>query len=136
MTATGVVRAACEDGSVELEIASSPPCRGCEGACLWRRLPQSVRARLDAAGPFGVGDTVLVCLPHRHVLAGAALLHGLPWAALLGGALAGYAASGSDLGSLVGALAAIAVAWALAGRLRGRLERWLLDRLLIVPAGR
>lgn len=133
MTARAVVREALADGAVEVEIAAARPCRGCEGACLWRRLPQAARATLPADGTFAAGDEVLVCLPERHVLAGAAVLHGLPWAALVGGALAGYAVSGTDLGSLIGALGGVAVSLSAAARLRGRLERWLLGQVLIAP---
>lgn len=134
MTARAIVRSAPSDGAVELELAATPPCRGCEGACLWRRLPQSTRARLPADERFAAGETVLICLPHRDVLAGAAVLHGLPWAALLAGALLGYSTTGTDAGSLIGALAGVALAMAAAVRLRGPLERWLLGRLVIARA--
>jgi positive regulator of sigma E activity len=133
MTARAVVTASHTDGSVELEIATPSRCAGCAGMCAWRRLPESVRLRLPAAGGARVGADVLVALPERYVLISALLLHGLPWAALLlGSALGAYAIPG-DGGAIAGAVLAAAAALLLTPALRRRVERTTLERLRLQP---
>jgi positive regulator of sigma E activity len=133
LTVDGVVRGASLDGRVEIEFARPHGCRGCEGACLWRKLPASARATLLAARPFTVGDRVTVSLPHREFVLSGLLLHGLPWAALLAGALVGFAVTGSDLGSLLGAAAGVASSIAASPVLRRRIERTTLAAVTVAP---
>jgi sigma-E factor negative regulatory protein RseC len=129
MTARAIVRVFEPGGCVELELLDEPRCRGCEGVCLWRRLPGSRRMRLSASREWCAGDPVLVALPARYVLLGAMLLYGFPWAALLAGALAGAALSGTDLGVLIGAVLGVTAALAAAPRLRRRLESMTAERI-------
>lgn len=133
MTARAVVTALHADGSVDLEIAKPPRCAGCAGMCTWRRGPKSVHLRLPAGDPAGVGAEVLVALPERYVLLGALLLHGLPWAALLVGALLGAYAVPGDAGAVAGAVLAAAAAVVLTPALRRRVERATLERLSLRP---
>jgi positive regulator of sigma E activity len=134
MTARAVVRRTQSAGCIEVEFSDLPRCRGCEGACMWRRLPVATRLRVATELPVRIGDSVLVALPERYVLVGAILLHGLPWAALLAGAVAGFVATGTDTGSVLGALGAVALALLAARRLRGRIERMTM-RCLSVRRG-
>jgi positive regulator of sigma E activity len=76
---------------------------------------------------------VLVTLPERYVLLSALLLHGLPWAALLGGAALGAYAIPGDKGAIAGAVVAAAAAVLLTPALRRRLERATLERLRLQP---
>jgi positive regulator of sigma E activity len=133
MTARAVVTAFHADGSVDLEIATPARCAGCAGMCAWRRLPESVRLRVPAAGGARVGADVLVALPERYVLLGALLLHGLPWAALLAGAALGAYAVPGDVGAVAGAVLAAAVAGVSTPALRRRVERATLERLSLRP---
>ena len=107
----------------------SPRCEGCEGLCVWRRLPRAERLTFASRLPVAVGERVVVALPDRYLLLGSLLVHGLPLASLLGGALAGVATLGSDLGAAVGALAGVAGAILAAPVLRSRLERGTLRRV-------
>jgi positive regulator of sigma E activity len=129
MTASGVVCRAVSDGRVEVEFVAPRGCRGCEGVCLWRRLPAINRAELNTHLPLRAGDSVAVRLPHQYVLLGALFVHGLPLAAILCGALAGVAATGSDFGCFVGAVLGVALAALAAPRLRRRVERATLRAL-------
>jgi positive regulator of sigma E activity len=128
-TAAGTVTNVARDGSIEVEFAS-PACRGCEGACLWRRLPGTQRMTF-ARSPCALtaGESVVVALPDRHLLLGVLAMYGAPLAALLGGAVAGVAVAGSDAGALIGALLGIALAGLVVRSLRGTLERSLLHRV-------
>jgi len=134
MTARGVV-ARSASGRVEVELAQAPACRGCEGLCLWRRLPASQRIELATLVPFAVGDAVVVALPPRYVLLGTLFVHGLPLGMLLGGALAGIAVGGSDWSVLVGALAGVCAALSVAKPLRRRLEALTLAAIAVAPEG-
>jgi positive regulator of sigma E activity len=131
MTATGTVTSVAASGRVEVEFAAPVGCRGCEGVCLWRRSPAIQRAIFDTPLPFAVGEPVVVTLPERYILLGALLVHGLPLAAILVGALAGVALTGSDFGALAGAVLAVAMALLAAPRLRRRLERTTLQQVVL-----
>jgi positive regulator of sigma E activity len=82
-----------------------------------------------------VGDRVVVALPDRYLLLASLLVHGLPLAGLLVGALIGVAAFGSDV--VVAACAATGAATAVlaAPALRSRLERGTLSRVQLRTAG-
>jgi positive regulator of sigma E activity len=132
MTARAVVRHAdAKRGRVELEFVDLPACRGCEGACMWRRLPATTRMRFATDLPLHVGDPVLVSLPERYLLIGAIVLHGLPMAALLLGALAGFMVTGSDLGSVGGAVGGVALAVIATPRLRRHVERAMMQHFIL-----
>jgi positive regulator of sigma E activity len=133
MTASGVVSRRA-NGRVEVEFATPAACRGCEGLCLWRRLPRVARAELATALPLRVGDPVVVALPQRFLLIGTLFVHGLPLVALLGGALLGVAATGSDLGCLAGAAAGLGFAAAATPRMRRRLEQVTLGAISVAPS--
>jgi len=136
MTADATVTRIGRDGRVEVEFGPPAGCSGCEGACLWRRLPSAQRLSFDTPLPLAVGETVVVALPDRYLLLGAMLVHGLPLAALLVGALVGVAVAGSDLGGVAGALGGVAAALLIAPRLRAKLERNTLRRVELRPRGR
>jgi positive regulator of sigma E activity len=131
MTAAGVVTRVAADGSVEVELAAPAGCRGCEGVCMWRRLPSTQRAVFATPLRLAAGDLVVVALPERYVLLASLLVHGLPLAALLAGALAGFAATGADAGALVGGAAGIALGLLATPRLRRRLEGGTLRQLTV-----
>jgi sigma-E factor negative regulatory protein RseC len=88
---------------------------------------------LPTSGTLAVGAAVTVTLPDRYVLAGAALLYGLPLCALLAGGAVAAAMFGSDLAAACGGLAALLGTLLLAGPLRRRLERATLRRLAVTP---
>lgn len=136
MTADATVTRVGTDGRVEVEFGPPARCRGCEGACLWRRFPAAQRLTFDTRLALAVGEPVVVALPDRYLLLGAMLVHGLPLAALLAGALAGVAVIGSDLGGAFGAVAGIAAALLIAPRLRAKLERNTLRRVELRPGTR
>lgn len=71
----------------------------------------------------------MVTLPERYVLAGAALLYGLPLIALLAGGTMAAAVFGSDLAAACGAVLGLVGALLAASPLRRRLERATLRRL-------
>ena len=129
LTARGVVRRARADGTVELELTPSPGCRGCRGACLWRRLSDAPTLALRPGRPFAAGTPVALSLPERFVLRTALLMHGVPWVGLLAGAALGATATGSDIGALVGAISGVAVALGATPRLRRRFERAAAEQL-------
>lgn len=60
-------------------------------------------------------------------------MHGSPLAGLLGGALCGFAAFGSDLGAAAGAAGGAVLAVLAAPALRSRLERGTLRRVQLRP---
>ncbi|HEX6997082.1 MAG TPA: SoxR reducing system RseC family protein [Gammaproteobacteria bacterium] len=132
LTAPGVVAAAA-DGVVEIELDERARCQGCRGACLWGR-PDASRARLRTELELGVGDRVRVSMPHRYLLLAALLLHGLPLAGLLGGAVAGLAATGGDGGAVAGAVAGVALVVAGARRAARRVEALALRHLVLERA--
>jgi positive regulator of sigma E activity len=129
MTADATVTRVSADGRVEVEFDAPPRCRGCEGACVWRRMPAAQRLSFDTRLALSVGEPVVVALPDRYLLLGALLVHGLPLGALLAGAVAGAAIGGSDGAAVLGSVAGVAVALLAAPRLRARLERDTLRRV-------
>jgi positive regulator of sigma E activity len=116
---------------VELELAEAKGCKGCEGLCLWRRLPEAVRERFRSDGNLEVGQEVRVSLPAHCLLRGTLLLHGLPLAALLLGGVAGQWLLRSDWGALLGALAGVLAVLAAGPRLRRRVEQTTLDAIRV-----
>jgi sigma-E factor negative regulatory protein RseC len=100
---------------------------------MWRLDRRGEKLVVPAVGELKPGDRVLVALPERYVLRGALLLHGVPLAALLFGALAGSALGGSDVAAVVGAVLGVAVALAATPRLRARLERAVTRSLDVRP---
>lgn len=134
LTARGVVRRARADGTVELELIPSPGCRGCHGACLWRRLSDEPALALRTRRPFAPGTRVSVSLPERFVLRTALLMHGVPWLGLLTGAALGATATGSDLGTVAGAATGVVAALALTPGLRRRFEHAAWDQLELEAA--
>jgi positive regulator of sigma E activity len=122
-------------GAVEVEFDARARCRGCDGACVWLRLPVAQRMSFDCSEPLAVGENVIVTLPDRYLLLASLVAHGLPLAALLAGAMAGFASTGGDAGAVLGALAGIAVALIAAPKLRTKLERSLLRRVELRAAG-
>ncbi len=84
-------------------------------------------------GPLAVGQRVVVALPDRYLLLVSLLVYGLPLAGLLGGALLGLAAAGTDLGAAAGAAAGAASVLLTAPALRSRFERATLRHLQLVP---
>jgi positive regulator of sigma E activity len=132
-TAAATVTNVARDGSVEVELAA-PACRGCEGACLWRRLPRAQRMTFPhAPGAMACGESVVIALPDSYLLLGVSTLYGIPLAALLCGAVAGVVAAGSDAGAVVGALVGVAIAGLVVRAARAKLERSLLHRLELAP---
>jgi sigma-E factor negative regulatory protein RseC len=112
---------------IEVELAA-PRCEGCSGLCAWR-MPRAERLTFATRQPLTVGDSVVVAVPDRYLLFASALVYGLPLIGLLGGALAGLAAQGSDLAAAVGAAAGIASAVLAAPALRSRVARGTLSRM-------
>ena len=101
--------------------------------CTWRRLPESAQIELRTAGAWNVGAEVQVALPERFVLLSALVLHGLPWGALLMGAVLGAYAVPGDAGAIAGAVLAAAAGVLLTPALRRRVERATLERLSLLP---
>jgi len=118
---------------MDLEIADFQRCSGCEGVCMWRRLPSLGRARFAGHASMPVGTSVLVSLPQRYVLLSALLLHGLPWAALLAGGLLGVVVTGTDMGCLLGAVIGIGMSVLITPGLRHRLERATMRQFMVQP---
>lgn len=83
---------------------------------------------------FAVGERVIVAVPERYLLLVSLLVYGAPLAGLLGGALVGLAALGSDLGAAAGAVAGAASVLLAAPALRSRFERATLRRIQLRPA--
>ena len=97
-------------------------------------MPSSQLLTLAATGAIPVGATVVVTLPERYVLAGAALVYGLPLGALLAGSAIAAAIFGSDWAAAAGGAAALALALSVASPVRRRLERATLQRLACTPS--
>lgn len=136
MTVRAVVRDTGADGGVQIEIDESQLCSGCAGTCMWRWFPDTTRgtrAALAANPSVRPGMSVLVSLPRHCVVLSAVALHGLPWAALLAGALAGVGVTGTDLGCFVGAVSGVALAAMLTPGLRRRIERATLRQVTLTP---
>jgi positive regulator of sigma E activity len=130
-TVIGVDRA----GFVELEVGRAQGCKGCNGLCLWRGLPERRRERYrsdcGADCAFEAGEAVSLHLPARALLRASLLLHGLPLAALLGGGAAGQWLLGSDAGCLLGALSGVVLMLAAAPRLARAAERAALKEIRV-----
>ena len=118
---------------IEVEL-TTPRCEGCEGLCVWRRLPRAERVTFANRQTVGVGERVVVALPDRYLLLASLLVHGLPLLGLLGGALCGAATLGSDLAAAAGAAGGAALAVLAAPALRARFERGTLTRVQLRPA--
>ncbi len=134
MTVRAVVRNTDADGRVQVELDESQACPGCAGTCMWRWFPDTTRgARAALASNVSVsaGTPVLVSLPRHCVLSSAVTLHGLPWAGLLAGALAGAGMTGTDLGCFAGAVSGVALAALLTPGLRRRIERATLRQVTL-----
>ena len=119
MTARARVRRVESGRWIDLAILPAPRCSGCEGACMWGWSPPS-SLRLRDSGRHRAGDLVSVSLRNRHVFRGALLMHGMPWAGLLAGTVAGVAMLGGDLGALFGAIAGLSLGLLAGKRLQGR----------------
>jgi positive regulator of sigma E activity len=129
-SAIGVVRK-CEGDRVAVEVEAPQRCKGCDGACLWYRLPLEQRLTVTVGVGFPVGTKVAVTLPQRYLLLGAAAVYGVPLVALLAGGAAAaavfesdWAAAAGSAGALVGSLVAIS-------SLKRRLEQATLRRLAV-----
>ena len=133
MTTRARVRAVHPGALVDVEFLPQARCRGCEGSCAWFRAPKLGELRLRTTVPLTVGETVLVSLPVRYIFRGAVLLHGLPWAMLVLGGLAGALAGNSDLSCLVGAVIGFGGTLVVTPAWHRRLEMTTLDQLRVVP---
>jgi positive regulator of sigma E activity len=133
MTAEAVVRGVDADGTVHVELTQSQACRGCEAVCLWRRLPADAAIRQPVGSGLGPGMQVTISLPAGQILSSALLLHGLPLAGLLGGAVAGFASTGSDLGCLLGGVVGTLLALVAGAGPKRRVEQAALERVAIRP---
>jgi len=118
-------------GQIDVELVPPPRCRGCDGACLWYRVPAPLQSTFAHATGLAVGTVVTVTLPDRFLLLAALLLYGVPLAMLLLGAVVGAAALGSDLGAAAGAAFAVLGALLAAPLLRGRIERAAVEQLQV-----
>jgi len=114
---------AVSPGCIEVELDAWAGCPGCAGACGWYGESISRRVIVATRNALPVGTSVTVGVANGGLLRGAAIVYGLPAAAVLGGALIGFAASGSDVGTAAGLGAGLAIALAAAQGLRARLER-------------
>jgi sigma-E factor negative regulatory protein RseC len=132
-TANGIVTAVAT-GRVEVELEPPPRCGGCDGACRWYGAGGSRRLTVATQRAFAIGTPVTLGVADRELLRGAAIVYGVPLAGLLGGALLGFAAWGSDLGTAAGAGAALAATLVAAWGLRARLERHARRALTVLPA--
>ena len=94
-------------------------------------MPPSQQLTLDASSAIPVGATVAVTLPDRYLLLGAALVYGVPLAALLAGAAGAAALFAADLAVAAGAASALALALVGASALRRPLERATLRHLAV-----
>src|SRR5690606_35870581 len=136
LAADAIVRSVDADGYVELEFDPASRCAGCAGMCTWTRSDATPkRIRLHANVVVSPGTRVRVTLPADRVLRSALLLHGGPLAALLAGAAAGAALTGSDVGTLGGALLGLAGAVLGTRELRRRAEEATLARAELEPRG-
>lgn len=123
-------------GRVEVELEAPAGCRGCEGFCAWRRLPATRRATFCSQPAFAEGDRVVVSLRGSALLTCALIAYGVPLVTLLGGALAGWTITATDVGGIGGAVAALAAVPWFAGGVRRRAEQHLLQQLTLTPGPR
>lgn len=129
-SAIGVVRQ-CEGDRVAVEVEAPPRCKGCDGACLWYRLPGEQRLTVAVAGEFPLGARVAVTLPQRYLLLGAAVVYGVPLVALLAGGAIAASVFESDWAAAAGAAGALAGAFVAVSSLKRRLEQATLRRLAV-----
>jgi len=129
-SAVGVVRGR-EADRIAVDMEAPTRCQGCDGACLWYRLPLEQRLTLAAGAEFAVGTRVVVTLPQRYLLVAAAVVYGVPLAALLVGGVIAAALFKSDWAAAAGAAAALAGAFVAVSSLKQRLERATLRRLAV-----
>ena len=80
--------------------------------------PSSLRVR--GSGRHRTGELVSVSLRYRQVFHATLLVHGLPWAGLLAGTVAGVMSLGGDPGALLGAVAGLGLGLLAGRRLQGR----------------
>lgn len=132
-SAFGVVRAR-EGDRIAVEVEAPPRCKGCDGACLWYRLPRPQQLTLVAGAECDVGTRVAVTLPPRYLLLGAAILYGVPLGALLAGGAIAAEVFESDWAAAAGAALALTGAFAAVSSWRGRLEQATLRRLAVRAA--
>lgn len=119
------------DRTVQLEILEPPRCPGCERWCLWRLAP-TAPLRVESSLVLEPDELVTISIDRRHLLRGALMLHGLPWAGLLVGAVAGVTTIGGDLGALLGAIGGLASGSILARRQQAN---WKISTVLTRPGG-
>jgi positive regulator of sigma E activity len=132
LSAEAVVTRAATLDRVELELQAPTDCGTCRGACMWRGAePRTVL--VHAPSPLQVGARVRVSLPASYLLRAALLVHGLPWAALLVGALIGAGVAQSDWGCLVGLLAGLLFSVMAVPRMQHKLALGLATHLDIRP---
>jgi positive regulator of sigma E activity len=129
-SALGVVRER-ENDRIAIEVDAPPRCQGCDGACLWYRLPREPHLRLVVDADFPVGTKVAVTLPQRYLLLGAAVVYGVPLGALLAGGTLAAAVFESDWVAALGAALALVSAFVAVSSWRRRLERATLRRLAV-----
>jgi positive regulator of sigma E activity len=94
-------------------------------------VPPREQLAIAARSNIPVGSTVAITLPDRYLLLGAALVYGVPLAALLAGAAVAALFFESDLAAAAGAALALSVALLAASSLRSRLERATLRHLAV-----
>jgi sigma-E factor negative regulatory protein RseC len=97
-------------------------------------MSRAQRMTFSTERPLAVGQRIVVALPDRYLLLVSLLVYGLPLAGLLGGALLGVAALGSDLAAAAGAAAGATSVLLIAPALRSRFERATLRRIRLVPS--
>jgi positive regulator of sigma E activity len=113
---------------IEIELQAPTDCGTCRGACMWRGAePRTVL--VHAPKRLAIGARVRVRLPASYLLRAALLVHGLPWAALLVGALIGTGVAHSDWGSLVGLLAGLLFSVMVVPRMQHKLASGLATHL-------
>jgi positive regulator of sigma E activity len=130
-SARGIVTAV-EADRIEIELAAPPRCHGCHGACAWYEIASRPRrAVLATRRTFGVGAAVSLGLAGRYWVLAAAVVYGVPLAALLGGAVLGFGIAGTDLGTATGAAAGLTAAATLGRWLRRYCEHVTLRSLVV-----
>ena len=132
VSARARVLAVHSDALVDVEFVEAARCKGCDGSCTWFTATKPKTLRFRVANPLSLGQLVQVMLPSRVVLFAAALVHGLPWAFLLLGALIGAYVGGSDLSCFVGAASGFAAALLLMPAWQSRLEVAISKRFRVV----
>jgi positive regulator of sigma E activity len=129
-SAIGIVRER-EGDRVAVDVEAPPRCKGCDGACLWYRLPLEQRLTVAAVAEFPVGTKVAVTLPQRYLLLGAGVVYGVPLVALLAGGAIAAALFESDWAAAAGSAVALAGAFLAVSSFKRRLEKATLRRLAV-----